>query len=130
MVFPYAIIYQAEGEKKFCFADNKQELANESIIRPQNDREVRETMIKINQISHYGIQAYQKSVNRAGTDMKTAQTDKVEISKQAMELQNSPTVASDRQAKIDEIKNQIDNGTYRVNTKATAEGLLNFYTGK
>lgn len=87
-------------------------------------------MMKINHINQYGIQPYQKSVNKADAGMKATQTDKVEISKQAMELQNNPTAQAERQAKIDEIKMQIENGTYRVNTKATAESLLNFYTKK
>ena len=87
-------------------------------------------MMRINQISQYGIQQYQKSINKPDEGMKATQTDKVEISRQAMELQSSPAAQAERQARIDEIKIQIENGTYQVNTKATAEGLLNFYSKK
>ena len=84
-------------------------------------------MMKINPVSQYGIRQCQKSINKDEASMKAAQTEKAEI---APDLQSSPAAQAERQAKIDEIKTQIENGTYQVNIKATAESLLNVYSEK
>ena len=94
------------------------------------DREVRESMMKINPVSQYGIRQCQKSINKDEAGMKAAQSEKAEFPKQATDLQSSPAAQVERQAKIDEIKTQIENGTYQVNIKATAESLLNVYSKK
>ncbi|OCA84669.1 flagellar biosynthesis anti-sigma factor FlgM [Pradoshia sp. D12] len=85
--------------------------------------------MKINHLNQYGVNPYQKAVNKADTSMKPSQlADKVEISSKAKELQQLSSVEVERQAKIDEIKKQIENGTYQVNVNETAKGVLDFYS--
>lgn len=87
--------------------------------------------MKINQVNQYGVNPYQKAVNKADTSMKPSQlADKVEISSQAKEMQNISSVTVERQAKIDEIKMQIENGTYQMNVNETAKSVFNFYSQK
>ncbi|KIL23888.1 hypothetical protein B4127_3545 [Bacillus pumilus] len=54
-------------------------------------------------------------------------TDKVEISKKAIEMQKVPNIMKERQDKIDQIKKSIEAGTYQVDTKGIADKMLNFY---
>ena len=85
--------------------------------------------MKINHLNQYGVNPYQKAVNKADTSMKPSQlADKVEISNKAKELQQLSSVEVERQAKIDEIKKQVENGTYQVNVNETAKGVLDFYS--
>jgi len=85
--------------------------------------------MKINHLNQYGVNPYQKAVNKADTSMKPSQlADKVEISSKAKELQQLSSVEVERQAKIDEIKKQVENGTYQVNVNETAKGVLDFYS--
>ena len=84
--------------------------------------------MKVNQLNQYGVNPYQKAVNKADTSMKPSQlADKVEISSKAQELHQLSSVADERQAKIDEIKKQVENGTYQADATKTAKGLLDFY---
>lgn len=85
--------------------------------------------MKINHLNQYGVNPYQKAVNKADTSMKPSQlADKVEISSKAKELQQLSSVEVERQAKIDEIKKQVENGTYQVSVNETAKGVLDFYS--
>ena len=84
--------------------------------------------MKINHLNQYGVNPYQKAVNKADPSMKPSQlADKVEISSEAKELQHLLSVDVERQAKIAEIKKQVENGTYQVNINETAKSVLNFY---
>lgn len=84
--------------------------------------------MKINNVGQYGINPYQKASNKADASQKnSAATDKVEISSKAKELQGTSSVMNERQDKIEKIKMQIENGTYQLNTKETAKGMVDFY---
>lgn len=58
----------------------------------------------------------------------SASADRVNISEKARTFQQLSQLASaeleDRSARVDEIKKAVENGSYHVDTKATAEGLL------
>ena len=85
--------------------------------------------MKINHLNQYGVNPYQKTMGKPDTTMKPSQlADKVEISSKAKELQQLSSVEVERQAKIDEIKKQVENGTYQVNVNETAKGVLDFYS--
>lgn len=53
--------------------------------------------------------------------------DKLEISSEAKEMQQGSTIPAERQAKVEELKLQVENGTYSLNPKATAKGIIDFY---
>jgi negative regulator of flagellin synthesis FlgM len=86
--------------------------------------------VKINPFGTQGINPYKKQMNKvdqAGR-MVNKQKDKVEISTTAKEMQQVSQLATQRQAKVDELKLQVENGTYKMDSKETAKGILQFYS--
>jgi negative regulator of flagellin synthesis FlgM len=78
-----------------------------------------------NQINRVGaVQAYQKASEQPKKQQSQtrAQYDQVEISSQAQQQ-----IQKDKDAKIEQLKNQIANGTYKVDSEKIAEKLLAFY---
>ncbi len=85
--------------------------------------------MKINNFGPSGINPYKKQMNKldgaaAPTDKKT---DKVEISSAAKEMQQLSQISAERKAKVEELKLQVQNGTYKMDAKETAKSLLDFY---
>ncbi|WP_342429520.1 flagellar biosynthesis anti-sigma factor FlgM [Neobacillus sp. FSL H8-0543] len=77
--------------------------------------------MKINPINRLdAYQAYQKNnqLNRT-EENKKVQADKVELSSEA-QLQ----IQKEKDAKIEQLKNQIANGTYKVDSEKLADKLL------
>ncbi|MCO7176432.1 flagellar biosynthesis anti-sigma factor FlgM [Sporolactobacillus kofuensis] len=56
--------------------------------------------------------------------------DKVEISNAAKRMQGAKKLEEARQQKIDQIKTQIDAGTYYVSSKTIAEKMYNFWNNR
>jgi negative regulator of flagellin synthesis FlgM len=82
--------------------------------------------MKINQYNQYNrigaIQAYQKTGEQQKKETnKKPQYDQVEISSQAQQQ-----IQKDKDARIEQLKNQIANGTYKVDSEKIAEKLLAF----
>jgi negative regulator of flagellin synthesis FlgM len=77
-----------------------------------------------NQFNRIGaVQAYQKINEQAKQETnKKPQYDQVEISSQAQQQ-----IQKDKDARIEQLKNQIANGTYKVDSEKIAEKLLAFY---
>lgn len=77
-----------------------------------------------NQFNRIGaVQAYQKVSEQAKQEAnKKPQYDQVEISSQAQQQ-----IQKDKDARIEQLKNQIANGTYKVDSEKIAEKLLAFY---
>jgi negative regulator of flagellin synthesis FlgM len=84
--------------------------------------------MKINNIGSSGINPYQKSLNKIDTSNQAGKkTDKVEISSAAKEMQQTSQVEKERQAKVDQLKIQVQNGQYTIDPKAVAKSIVNFY---
>jgi negative regulator of flagellin synthesis FlgM len=88
--------------------------------------------MKINNIGPSGINPYKRQMNKldeaASTQAKKA--DKVEISSTAKEMQQLSQVSVQRQQKVEELKIQVENGTYKLDPKETAKSIINFYQKK
>lgn len=85
--------------------------------------------VKINNIGPSGINPYKRQMNKLEEMKKaTAQTDKVEISATAKEMQQVSSYPVQRQEKVEELKVQVENGNYKVKSKEVANSLINFYT--
>ncbi|MEH7388956.1 flagellar biosynthesis anti-sigma factor FlgM [Bacillus sp. JJ1503] len=85
--------------------------------------------MKINNFGSSGVNPYKRQMSnfdQASKSMNKA-TDKVEISASAKEMQQVSHFANERQAKVDELKIQVENGTYRVNPKEVAKSIIDFY---
>lgn len=86
--------------------------------------------MKINNYRISGMNPYKRQFDKIEhlqrTTMKSA--DKVEISSAAKELQESMQLENVRQEKIQALKAQIQNGTYKIDHDKVAEGILKFFS--
>ncbi|WP_110928433.1 flagellar biosynthesis anti-sigma factor FlgM [Bacillus massiliglaciei] len=87
--------------------------------------------MKINNIGTQGINPYHLQSQKAekANMISAKKTDKLEISSAAKEMQSASAanVTAARQEKINSLKVQVENGTYKIDAKATAKGIINFY---
>ncbi|MGM7721415.1 flagellar biosynthesis anti-sigma factor FlgM [uncultured Metabacillus sp.] len=85
--------------------------------------------MKINHLGSMGINPYQRNIekNAAAAQKPQAKEDKVEISQEALDLQQANEMTKARQEKVQAIKQQLESGNYTIDPKAIAEGLLKFY---
>jgi negative regulator of flagellin synthesis FlgM len=85
--------------------------------------------MKINPLGSQGINPYKRQMNKLDQASKTTgkAADKVEISSAAKEMQQESQITNDRDAKVNELKIQVENGTYNVDPKAVAKSILDFY---
>ncbi|MEK3992170.1 flagellar biosynthesis anti-sigma factor FlgM [Robertmurraya sp. FSL R5-0851] len=85
--------------------------------------------MKINNIGTTGINPYKKAINKLDkvNNTTTTKADKVEISSAAKEMQQISQVDSTRQKKVEELKQSVQNGTYKPNSTATASSIINYF---
>ncbi|OLN24238.1 flagellar biosynthesis anti-sigma factor FlgM [Domibacillus antri] len=76
-----------------------------------------------------GVNPYQKQLKKADAakNASAAAGDKLEISNAAKEMQDSTRLLAERREKIALLKEQVAEGTYKPDAKATAKAMLNFY---
>lgn len=88
--------------------------------------------MKINNIGPSGINPYKRQMNKLdeAASTKAKKADKVEISSTAKEMQQLSQVSVQRQQKVEELKIQVENGTYKLDPKETAKSIINFYQKK
>lgn len=86
--------------------------------------------MKINSLGSQGINPYKQQMNKVDQlgQMAKKQKDKVEISSTAKEMQQVSQLTTQRQAKVEGLKLQVENGTYKANALETAKGILQFYS--
>lgn len=86
--------------------------------------------MKINPFGSQGINPYKRQMNKMDQAGKMApkQADRVEISTTAKEMQQISKLPDERQAKVDELKNQIEKGTYKMDPQRVAKSIVDFYT--
>lgn len=53
--------------------------------------------------------------------------DEIQISDEAKKLLSSSKFDQDRSDKVNEIKQQVDSGTYKVNVSKTAASIISYY---
>lgn len=70
---------------------------------------------------------YKKQIEKMDKLQKTAGTDKIQISTEALELQKGSRIETDRQAKVDELKSKIESGEYQVNPREVAKKMYEFW---
>ncbi|WP_339060500.1 flagellar biosynthesis anti-sigma factor FlgM [Tepidibacillus marianensis] len=84
--------------------------------------------MRINDINRIqGMNPYQKANQKRDELKKTdAKKDQISISEEAKELLGK-TKEMTHQQKIDQIKEQINNGTYKVDSEQVAKKILDWY---
>ncbi|WP_341356996.1 flagellar biosynthesis anti-sigma factor FlgM [Rossellomorea sp. y25] len=88
-------------------------------------------MMKINNIGNQNINPYKRNLNKMDQVSKMGKlaSDKIEISSAAKEMQEVSKLGKERQARVEELKDQVQSGNYTIDPKAIAKGLKNFYNG-
>ncbi|MTH55055.1 flagellar biosynthesis anti-sigma factor FlgM [Bacillus mangrovi] len=84
--------------------------------------------MKINNYGVNGINPYKRSADMvAKTEAAKQKQDKVEISSAAKELQSTNKISEARQEKVDQLKAQVQNGTYEIKPDEIAKKFADFY---
>ncbi|WP_243290284.1 flagellar biosynthesis anti-sigma factor FlgM [Bacillus sp. FJAT-47783] len=84
--------------------------------------------MKIQNYRMNGLDLYQKQVEKQQQTKQTAQKeDKVEISKEAKQLQKASGTEQERHEKIESIKKQIESGTYTIDPNEIAKSMIRFF---
>lgn len=82
-------------------------------------------------ITSYGVNAvnaYKNQVrNVKSGDNKASFADKIEISKTAQEMQGVSTYSAERAERVQQLKEGIASGDYKVNARQVAEDMLKYY---
>lgn len=88
--------------------------------------------MKINNLGPTGINPYKKAINKLDkvNNTTTAKADKVEISSAAKEMQQISQISTARQEKVEQLKLQVQNGTYKVKPQEIATSIMDFYSNK
>lgn len=87
--------------------------------------------MKINNFGANRINPYNRQMNKVD-ELKKAEkpVDKVEISSTAKAMQQMSEVEQLRQKKVEELKVQVENGTYKPNPNEIAKSVMDFYYKK
>ena len=84
--------------------------------------------MKIHHIGSMNVNPYQRQL--AKTERLAAgkaKGDQVEISKEAKELQEAASWERARQAKLEELRQQIETGAYQVDPQVVAKRMIDYY---
>ncbi|HET7616747.1 MAG TPA: flagellar biosynthesis anti-sigma factor FlgM [Bacillales bacterium] len=87
-------------------------------------------MMKINGVNHSNYHPYKKTTEGMMPKNGVQRKDRLEISAEAKHLQHKSHITAERQRKIDTIKNQIENGQYKVDVQQTAKKFYEFWMKK
>lgn len=85
--------------------------------------------MKINNIGPAGVNPYKRQQNKLEQVEAAAKKkiDKVEISTEAKDLQSISGFENERQAKVEKLRIEVENGTYKPNSVDVAKSILQFY---
>ncbi|PPA70252.1 flagellar biosynthesis anti-sigma factor FlgM [Jeotgalibacillus proteolyticus] len=85
--------------------------------------------MKINSVNSANINPYKQQQTKID-QMKTQhvqQADKVEISTRAKEMQETNRIQTERKEKVDQLKTEVENGTYKLEPNRIAADLAKFF---
>jgi negative regulator of flagellin synthesis FlgM len=89
-------------------------------------------MMRINHFNSIQNNPYKKQVQNMSQEKVQSgyKKDEIRISDEAKKLLSSSKFEQERAEKINEIKKQIDKGSYSVNVSETAKSIINFWKKK
>ena len=77
------------------------------------------------------MQSYHHQMHKQSTTGKNgAQADQVNISEEAKAMQAQQADDLERQAKVDQLKTAVQDGTYRVDATKTAQAFLDYWLNR
>lgn len=86
--------------------------------------------MRINNLGPSGLNPYkrqQDKLDHISGDVKK-KADKVEISSTAKEMQSGTQLQLERQAKVDQLKIDVETGNYKVDPQKVAKSIIDFYS--
>ncbi|WP_066175608.1 flagellar biosynthesis anti-sigma factor FlgM [Bacillus marinisedimentorum] len=85
-----------------------------------------------NQYGNMNVNPYKKQLDKVeqAKQMNSKQTDKIEISKEAQQMQQKSPIEAERQEKVEAIKKQVESGTYKVDPQLVAKKMVDFWFKK
>ncbi|RWR13590.1 flagellar biosynthesis anti-sigma factor FlgM [Siminovitchia fortis] len=85
--------------------------------------------MKINSFNRPDTNPYSKQINHVEKQTRTERmdADQIQISKEAKELQQSSRFDAERKARVEQLKNQIEQGNYKVDPKKVAYSMAKYY---
>ena len=85
--------------------------------------------MKINNFRPSGVNPYSNQQNKMDQlgKLKQKKTDVVEISREAKEMQSISSIEKERQTKVEELKAQVQNGTYNLQPNQIAKSMIDYY---
>ena len=84
--------------------------------------------MKINGPNQTNFNPYKKQVQKQQEAQKAnANQDKLEISQQAKQMQETNKAQEARSERVAEIKQQVQSGNYKVDAQQTAKNMMNFW---
>ncbi|MFC0525408.1 flagellar biosynthesis anti-sigma factor FlgM [Pontibacillus salicampi] len=85
--------------------------------------------MKINGPNHSNLNPYRKNIQKQQDMPKShTQSDKLEISNQAKQLQENNKSLEARQKRVEDLKNQVQSGNYHVDAQKSAKSIIKFWT--
>ena len=85
--------------------------------------------MKINNFRPSGVNPYSNQQNKMDQlgKLKHKKTDVVEISREAKEMQSISSIEKERQTKVEELKAQVQDGTYNLQPNQIAKSMIDYY---
>ncbi len=86
--------------------------------------------MKINHVGHVNLNPYNKQMEKMEGATKASKRDKLEISTAALELQKGNPIELERQKIVEDLKNKVDSGEYKIEPKQIAEKMYSFWNNE
>ena len=85
--------------------------------------------MKIDRANQVNFNPYKQQIQKQA-EMEKAEnkSDELQISKEALKLQEKIKPNETREAYVQEIKQAVDNGQYKVNVEKTAQKMIEFWS--
>ncbi|MCF6410145.1 flagellar biosynthesis anti-sigma factor FlgM [Pseudalkalibacillus salsuginis] len=85
--------------------------------------------MKINRYGNISNNPYKQQVNKpAENQQQQVKQDKIQISKEALEMQKNNSVSKERTEKIEQLRKDIESGNYHVDSGKVAKKFFDFWT--
>lgn len=84
--------------------------------------------MKINNFRPVNMNPYNKQINQTNKQESAKRSDKLEISAEALEMQQGGNqIEIERQQRVNELKNKVESGEYKINPEEVARKMYSFW---
>ncbi|WP_413378366.1 flagellar biosynthesis anti-sigma factor FlgM [Alkalihalobacillus sp. 1P02AB] len=87
--------------------------------------------MEINPYRRVGNHMYQKQAEKMeALPKKALKRDQLQISTEALKLQQTNPLVTERQVRVNELKKQVESGEYKVNPEKVAQAFYDYWNDK